>query len=45
MRDEIRRIQREHDIASLLITARPGTRRCRSLTAVVVMRDGRIVQD
>ncbi len=44
MRDEIRRIQREHGIASLLIT-HDQDEALSLADRVVVMRDGRIVQD
>jgi putative spermidine/putrescine transport system ATP-binding protein len=44
MRDEIRRIQREHAIASLLIT-HDQDEALSLADRVVVMRDGRIVQD
>jgi putative spermidine/putrescine transport system ATP-binding protein len=44
MRDEIRRIQREHIIASLLIT-HDQDEALSLADRVVVMRDGRIVQD
>jgi putative spermidine/putrescine transport system ATP-binding protein len=44
MRDEIRRIQREHNIASLLIT-HDQDEALSLADRVVVMRDGRIVQD
>ena len=44
MRDEIRRIQRRHDIASLLIT-HDQDEALSLADRVVVMRDGRIVQD
>jgi putative spermidine/putrescine transport system ATP-binding protein len=44
MRDEIRRIQREHGIATLLIT-HDQDEALSLADRVVVMRDGRIVQD
>jgi putative spermidine/putrescine transport system ATP-binding protein len=44
MRDEIRRIQREHAIASLLIT-HDQDEALSLADRVIVMRDGRIVQD
>jgi putative spermidine/putrescine transport system ATP-binding protein len=44
MRDEIRRIQREHGIASLLIT-HDQDEALSLADRIVVMRDGRIVQD
>ena len=44
MRDEIRRIQREHDIASLLIT-HDQDEALSLADRVIVMREGRIVQD
>ncbi|MFO1312381.1 MAG: ABC transporter ATP-binding protein [Burkholderiales bacterium] len=44
MRDEIRRIQREHAIASLLIT-HDQDEALSLADRIVVMRDGRIVQD
>ena len=44
MRDEIRRIQREHNIASLLIT-HDQDEALSLADRVVVMRDGRILQD
>jgi putative spermidine/putrescine transport system ATP-binding protein len=44
MRDEVRRIQREHNIASLLIT-HDQDEALSLADRVVVMRDGRIVQD
>jgi putative spermidine/putrescine transport system ATP-binding protein len=44
MRDEVRRIQRQHNIASLLIT-HDQDEALSLADRVVVMRDGRIVQD
>ena len=44
MRDEIRRIQREHGIASLLIT-HDQDEALSLADRIVVMRDGRVVQD
>jgi putative spermidine/putrescine transport system ATP-binding protein len=44
MRDEIRRIQREHDIASLLIT-HDQDEALSLADRIIVMRDGRVLQD